>query len=395
MDNLNYLIYFCEQFYSSHYLPIAIFYNNKSNIHSFCPIKNWGDFIRQNINLNSPFYPYIYNSQKYGIFGLIKVCDYYLVIGPARAQKKSDNSIKIIAHELNLSNEEFIQLKEFFYALPNYTYNHFFNLLSFLEFSLNKNKIDIKNYYLLNQNFSKFVEYNKVNNHIKDNNNYHGTYYFEKIMLEYIKNGDSIKLNDFFNKVIKKQKFNEGKVGNNELRQAKNILLAMIALVGKTSAIDGGMDIEESYNLIDLYSIECERCINIKQVKDLQLNALLDFTSRIGDSKKILKYSNDVKNAIYYIKNNLYKIKEIMEIVSYVNVSKTKLSNDFKKQVGKTLNEYLNDEKLNEAKLLLKYSDESIVNISLFLNYSSQSYFNNKFKNKFNITPNDFRKKYK
>jgi len=78
-----------------------------------------------------------------------------------------------------------------------------------------------------------------------------------------------------------------------------------------------------------------------------------------------------------------------------INVSKTKLSNDFKKQVGKTLNEYLNDEKLNEAKLLLKYSDESIVNISLFLNYSSQSYFNNKFKNKFNITPNDFRKKYK
>lgn len=395
MDNLEDLIYFSEQFYSSHYLPIVIFYNTKYDLKSFSPIKVWGEFIKQNIKLDYQYYPYILNTEKYGIFGIIKVQDYYLVIGPARTQKKTENSIKKIAQDLNLNNKDFIQLKEFFYTLPNYTYNHFFNLLSFLEYSLNKNKINIKDYYLLDQNFPKYIEHNKINNHIKEIDNYHGTYYFEKRMLEYIKNGDSIKLNNYFNNVIKKQKFNEGRVGNDELRQAKNILLAIIALVGKTSAIDGGMDIEESYNLIDLYSIECERCFNIKQVKDLQLNALLDFTSRIGESKKILNYSSDVKNAIFYIKNNLYKTKEVMEIVSYVNVSKTKLSNNFKKQVGKTLNEYLNDEKLNEAQLLLKYSDESIVNISLFLNYSTQSYFSNKFKAKFKITPNEFRKKYK
>ena len=41
------------------------------------------------------------------------------------------------------------------------------------------------------------------------------------------------------------------------LRQAKNILLGLVALVGKMAAIPGGMDDEEAYDLIDLYSQEC------------------------------------------------------------------------------------------------------------------------------------------
>ena len=69
-----------------------------------------------------------------------------------------------------------------------------------------------------------------------------------------------------------------------------------------------------------------------------------------------------------------------MDVVSYIGVSRTTLLTKLKDEVGVTLGSYINNQKLKEAKLLLEYSDKSILDISLSLGYSSQSYFQNSFK---------------
>ena len=182
-----------------------------------------------------------------------------------------------------------------------------------------------------------------------------------------------------------------GTVGDSEIRQAKNVCIGLLALVGKTAAIDGGLNIEEAYDLIDLYSIECEKCSDVGQVMNLQYNAIYDFTKRIAESKKLLNYSKEVCMAIGYIKKNISKVKEVMDVVSYIGVSRTTLLTKFKKEVGENLGSYINNEKLKEAKILLKYSDKSVLEISLALGYSSQSYFQNSFKEAFGITPRAYR----
>jgi len=48
--------------------------------------------------------------------------------------------------------------------------------------------------------------------------------------------------------------------------------------------------------------------------------------------------------------------------------------------------------KLEEAKNLLKFSTLSLAEISNYLCFSSQSYFQNVFKKKYHITPNQYRK---
>jgi AraC-like DNA-binding protein len=45
------------------------------------------------------------------------------------------------------------------------------------------------------------------------------------------------------------------------------------------------------------------------------------------------------------------------------------------------------------AKHLIRYTDKSLVDISIYLYFSSQSYFQNLFKKKYGITPNRFRQK--
>ena len=54
-------------------------------------------------------------------------------------------------------------------------------------------------------------------------------------------------------------------------------------------------------------------------------------------------------------------------------------------------NEYIHKEKIKEAKYLLQHSDYTLTEITLFLNYPSQSYFTQIFRRYTGWTPLQFR----
>lgn len=57
------------------------------------------------------------------------------------------------------------------------------------------------------------------------------------------------------------------------------------------------------------------------------------------------------------------------------------------------MSEFIMRCKLEEAKALLAYTDKPISEISSYLCFSSQAYFQNVFKKKYGITPNAYRRK--
>ena len=57
------------------------------------------------------------------------------------------------------------------------------------------------------------------------------------------------------------------------------------------------------------------------------------------------------------------------------------------------MNSFIMRCKLEEAKSLLTHTDKSISEISSYLCFSSQAYFQNVFKKKYGITPNAYRKR--
>ncbi len=65
----------------------------------------------------------------------------------------------------------------------------------------------------------------------------------------------------------------------------------------------------------------------------------------------------------------------------------------FKQIFGVTMTEYLNNRRLEMAAEQLTYTQQQVVNISLGLGFSSVSYFNKIFKQKYGYTPIQFRKK--
>ena len=71
------------------------------------------------------------------------------------------------------------------------------------------------------------------------------------------------------------------------------------------------------------------------------------------------------------------------------------MCNVFKKTKNKTVIGYLNERRIEEGKDLLVSTDMNIADIALSIGYSNQNYFNTVFKKKENITPLEFRNKYK
>jgi hypothetical protein len=81
----------------------------------------------------------------------------------------------------------------------------------------------------------------------------HETYQYESTLLSYVRNGDVDNLNKFLLQTVKTTKLREGTLADTPLRQAKNLLIGLVTMVGKIGAISGGLDAEETYRLIDLY----------------------------------------------------------------------------------------------------------------------------------------------
>ena len=89
----------------------------------------------------------------------------------------------------------------------------------------------------------------------KEEQHFHNTYHFEQKLLQYIQNGDVEKMKTLLNTP---SKLSGGLMADNSLRQEKNVFITTVAIVTR-SAIAGGIDMEQAYQLADVYIRECEK----------------------------------------------------------------------------------------------------------------------------------------
>ena len=134
----------------------------------------------------------------------------------------------------------------------------------------------------------------------------HETFQVENMILATVRDGDVDALKKLLDTLGKVGNLREGKVADSPLRQAKNIFLGLVSLVGKTAAIPGGMDDEEAYTLIDLYAQECEQAPTVEAVKLLQYNMLLDFTQRVAREKLPPHLSPEITQCVQFLRGHLF-----------------------------------------------------------------------------------------
>ena len=81
----------------------------------------------------------------------------------------------------------------------------------------------------------------------------------------------------------------------------------------------------------------------------------------------------------------------VTSLAEIVNLTPAYLCVLFKQATGKTINEYLTQERLNHAKDLLTHSNIHLYDICYNVGYFSPSYFSRMFKKYVGVTPKEYR----
>lgn len=187
----------------------------------------------------------------------------------------------------------------------------------------------------------------------------------------------------------------EGRMGiaaKDSLRSFKNISIASIALVARAAA-RGGMDYEAALTLSDEYSQKIELTQRYDEVRTILMQAFFEYTSQVEKIRGLGASSKLAKKVAGYVREHVYEPVKVNEIADFLGNNSSYLCRSFKKDTGKTLSDYINEVKLEEAKRLLSSTKKSIVEISAMLGYSSQAYFTTLFKKRTGMTPAEFREK--
>ena len=95
-----------------------------------------------------------------------------------------------------------------------------------------------------------------------------------------------------------------------------------------------------------------------------------------------------------YIQKNPEKDLSLNTLAAYAGLSPSYFHSAFKKCVGKTVREYVEDQRLKKAIGLLITTEKTLVEIAYDCGFSSQSYFNYVFKRKMNLSPREYVKEY-
>ena len=157
------------------------------------------------------------------------------------------------------------------------------------------------------------------------------------------------------------------------------------------AAIAGGLDIEEAYSLSDIYIQTSESYTSVADVERLHRRMPLDFAERVAREIRFKNVSQPIISAIHYIKEHINQPLQAELIASHVNLSTSYFLKRFKTETGVGVSEFITNAKIEEACLLLSYTDKSLTEISNYLYFSSQSYFQNVFKKITGMTPGQFR----
>lgn len=391
---------FCEYFYASHYIPVAI-YKDSQVVAAYSSLDKPLDFF-------SALLPYIaaakesmrvFSLSELGQYGLVHVngSGEDILVGPVFSGAVTEDIISTVASRNFIDAKETSTLATFLSAIPSYTYNQFLNLIAYINYSINAEPFDIVgHFHTTGASYEQSIAtVHTQNSYVaKEENQQHGTFNFENTLLSFVRDGETEKLNQLLQQVAKGENLQEGILADTPLRQAKNLLIGLVTMVGKVGAIGGGMDVEDVYRLIDLYTQECEKAPSVDAVKLLQYNMVLDFTDRVAQSKIPQNTSKEIFTCMQYIQNHTSYSIGIDDVAQQVGKSRAHITKKFKKETGLSINDFITQSKLRDAKRLLRYSEKTLAEISHYLCFSSQAYFQTVFKKETGITPSEYRRQH-
>ncbi len=213
-------------------------------------------------------------------------------------------------------------------------------------------------------------------------------YRTEEKLFSCVRQGEPEKIEDYLSEFASDKLM--GCMSRDPLRQVQYTFIAGITLMTRC-AIAGGMPEIEAYNLSDVYAQKADVCKKEEDIMRLFAVALFDFASRVQQVKKKKRYSYPVSLCIAYISDHLHYQITLSDLAKQCMLTPQYLSTLFHRETGRTITDYIMNEKLETAKQMLTYSEHTLQEIASYLGFSSHSSFTLHFRKHYRITPSEYR----
>ena len=214
---------------------------------------------------------------------------------------------------------------------------------------------------------------------------------YSKNIMESIEKSNSELCNQYISEYITKLKYFKN-LPESKIRNKINQLLYFLSNIADRNGIDIYLINIENFNL------EAQEIISKYDSIDEILVWMELFITKFTQAlrkKNLGKYREEIIKIKYYIINNLDKALDIPTAANYVNMSESYFSHIFKKDVGISFIDYVNNKKIEKAKKLITRNNYKIYEVSDKLGFQNATYFTMLFKKITGLSPSDYKKSIK
>jgi len=311
-----------------------------------------------------------------------------IILGPtAQVRPQADCSVNALC-ALSEPYSRLSEIRTYFEYLIPYPLEAFLSIICLLNYAINDEKLSVSDLIRDSDcnfpaNAPKYVSSEEDVAALPRN-----SYLTEKEMLSYVAAGDVSAVEAF---VAQPQSGTAGKVAVSALRQQKNTFICAATLISR-AAIEGGMPPEIAFSISDRYIQKAELLSSSSNIASLSIDMLRDYTKRVADIRYGVGNSRLAKSVLQYLQRNPGERIVTSRLAQMLNMNRSYLCTRFHAETGKTIGEFITQVRIEKAKNMLATSSLSLVQISEYLAFSSQSHFQRVFKSIVGITPHEYRK---
>lgn len=329
-----------------------------------------------------------YITPRYYYYGVVRSGETRLILGPTRQLPATEQQLRELAFLSNVPSEEmqaFIQTMRSLIYMPLESLQQ---ILCTMNYVMNGEKLLLEDIVLRGSAETQITPNPaEANDGQAIPEEIHNTLAIEQTLMNMIRKGDTDALKAW---IASAPAVHAGAMAQEHLRQYKNTFIVTTTLAAR-SAIRGGMNVEEALSTSDLLIRSCEALQDVQNIQRLQINMLLTYTEQVARLRKGIQPTSLAIAVSAWVQRHLSEPIDTEKLAQELHYSRPYLSRKFKEETGMTLTDFILTKKSEEAARLLAYTDKSLIAVSDYLGFSSQSHFSRVFKKYIGKTPSAYK----
>ena len=334
-----------------------------------------------------------FSTEQFHYYGIICSGSFTMVTGPTMPVANTRQELRTLAFRLNIGAGDIEDFITGMYNISMMPLESVMQMLCTINYVLNNEKKTLGDVMPIiseppHTEMPSDREAEELLSHQETAAGPHNTYDVERTVMKMVRDGDLPALESWAKNA---PAVRGGVLSDNYLRQIKNTFI-VTATLSSRAAIGGGLSYNKAFSLSDAYIQKCDLMDQPEQIFALQYQMIREFASLVERLRKGGSPSELELKVSNYIREHISEPITTEDIARDLGMSRSWLSRSFKKESGQSLADFILREKASEACRLLEGTDSSLVSISLYLGFSSQSHFSRTFKKYTGTSPGAYRK---